>query len=93
MKYCLRLSPQENNTRAAKKFLVIFTPLMLLPYFNKDLVEAGCDEAGRGCLAGPVVAAAGRSGPAGWIHTGAGWHVAEWLRACDRAHLQNLLTC
>ena len=23
-----------------------------------DLVEAGCDEAGRGCLAGPVVAAA-----------------------------------
>ncbi len=31
---------------------------MLLPYFNKELVEAGCDEAGRGCLAGPVVAAA-----------------------------------
>lgn len=31
---------------------------MLLPYFNKDLIEAGCDEAGRGCLAGPVVAAA-----------------------------------
>lgn len=30
----------------------------LLKYFNKDLVEAGCDEAGRGCLAGPVVAAA-----------------------------------
>jgi len=27
-------------------------------YFNKDLIEAGCDEAGRGCLAGPVVAAA-----------------------------------
>lgn len=26
--------------------------------FNKDVVEAGCDEAGRGCLAGPVVAAA-----------------------------------
>jgi ribonuclease HII len=26
--------------------------------FTKDLVEAGCDEAGRGCLAGPVVAAA-----------------------------------
>jgi len=30
----------------------------LLPYLNKDLLEAGCDEAGRGCLAGPVVAAA-----------------------------------
>jgi len=27
-------------------------------FFQKDLVEAGCDEAGRGCLAGPVVAAA-----------------------------------
>ncbi len=28
------------------------------PYFEKDQIEAGCDEAGRGCLAGPVVAAA-----------------------------------
>jgi ribonuclease HII len=26
--------------------------------FQKELVEAGCDEAGRGCLAGPVFAAA-----------------------------------
>ncbi|MDR0507740.1 MAG: ribonuclease HII [Dysgonamonadaceae bacterium] len=31
---------------------------MLLPYLNKDLIEAGCDEAGRGCLAGDVFAAA-----------------------------------
>lgn len=31
---------------------------MLLPYLNKDIIEAGCDEAGRGCLAGPVFAAA-----------------------------------
>lgn len=31
---------------------------MLLPYFQPHLSEAGCDEAGRGCLAGPVVAAA-----------------------------------
>ncbi|MBR8534367.1 ribonuclease HII [Carboxylicivirga mesophila] len=30
----------------------------LLSYLHKDLIEAGCDEAGRGCLAGPVVAAA-----------------------------------
>lgn len=29
----------------------------LLPFYDKDKVEAGCDEAGRGCLAGPVVAA------------------------------------
>lgn len=31
---------------------------MLLPYLHKDLIEAGCDEAGRGCLAGAVYAAA-----------------------------------
>jgi len=31
---------------------------MLLPYYHKDVIEAGCDEAGRGCLAGPVYAAA-----------------------------------
>ena len=30
----------------------------LKPYFQNLLVEAGCDEAGRGCLAGPVVAGA-----------------------------------
>ena len=30
----------------------------LLPYFHLDGTEAGLDEAGRGCLAGPVVAAA-----------------------------------
>jgi ribonuclease HII len=30
----------------------------LLPYFNANTLEAGCDEAGRGCLAGPVYAAA-----------------------------------
>ena len=31
---------------------------MLQSSFTKHLVEAGCDEVGRGCLAGPVVAAA-----------------------------------
>jgi len=31
---------------------------MLLSKLNENLIEAGCDEAGRGCLAGPVVAAA-----------------------------------
>ena len=30
----------------------------LLPYCKKNLIEAGCDEAGRGCLSGPVVAGA-----------------------------------
>lgn len=31
---------------------------MLLPYYQEVLTEAGCDEAGRGCYAGPVFAAA-----------------------------------
>lgn len=31
---------------------------MLLPFFQDEFLEAGCDEAGRGCLAGPVFAAA-----------------------------------
>lgn len=30
----------------------------LLACLNHDITEAGCDEAGRGCLSGPVVAAA-----------------------------------
>ena len=32
--------------------------IVLLPYYKEGLVEAGCDEAGRGCLAGSVYAAA-----------------------------------
>ncbi|MCH7410330.1 ribonuclease HII [Belliella sp. DSM 111904] len=31
---------------------------MLLPYLESNRLEAGCDEVGRGCLCGPVVAAA-----------------------------------
>ena len=31
---------------------------MLKPYLHKQKIEAGCDEAGRGCIAGPVFAAA-----------------------------------
>jgi len=32
--------------------------MRLLPFLHADWIEAGCDEAGRGCLAGPVFAAA-----------------------------------
>jgi ribonuclease HII len=32
--------------------------MMLKPFFLDGIKEAGCDEAGRGCLAGPVFAAA-----------------------------------
>jgi ribonuclease HII len=38
-------------------FHVIIFPL-LKPYYQTDHIEAGCDEAGRGCYAGPVFAAA-----------------------------------
>lgn len=31
---------------------------MLKECFQREVPEAGCDEAGRGCLAGPVFAAA-----------------------------------
>ena len=31
---------------------------MLASFYQQELIEAGCDEAGRGCLAGPVFAAA-----------------------------------
>jgi ribonuclease HII len=45
--------------------------MTLQPYLEADRLEAGCDEVGRGCLAGPVVAAAvilptGYSNP--WIN-------------------------
>lgn len=40
---------------------------MLLTTFQDDVPEAGCDEAGRGCLAGPVFAAAVVL-PAGFAH-------------------------
>ena len=32
--------------------------IQLLGFYKEGILEAGCDEAGRGCLAGPVVAAA-----------------------------------
>ena len=31
---------------------------MLAPFLNEGIIEAGCDEAGRGCLCGPVSCAA-----------------------------------
>ena len=36
----------------------LFLSFMLKNHYYQDLVEAGCDEAGRGCLAGSVYAAA-----------------------------------
>jgi ribonuclease HII len=42
----------------ARTFLHDSSSPMLAPYLHAGVVEAGCDEAGRGCLAGPVYAAA-----------------------------------
>ena len=39
-------------------FTFVYMYFPLLPHFQEGLREAGCDEAGRGCLAGPVYAAA-----------------------------------
>ena len=38
--------------------MVWYRDMNLKPFFTENLIEAGCDEAGRGCIAGPVVAAA-----------------------------------
>src|SRR5690554_5551565 len=45
-------SRKKNKTKKKKKDSI------LLPFFMEGQIEAGCDEAGRGCLAGPVFAAA-----------------------------------
>jgi len=37
---------------------LLLNKMSLLNYFQEELLEAGCDEAGRGCYAGPVFAAA-----------------------------------
>ncbi len=52
--YC-RISPEILRESFSQK---LTGTNMLRPYYYKNLTEAGCDEAGRGCLAGPVFAAA-----------------------------------
>jgi ribonuclease HII len=44
--------------QGVKGCLIIFETPMLLPFYQNILTEAGLDEAGRGCYAGPVFAAA-----------------------------------
>lgn len=45
-------------TKISLKTFVIEIKMGLFPCYSNVKIEAGCDEAGRGCLAGPVVAAA-----------------------------------
>ena len=40
------------------KFNISMLLMELVKLFSEDFIEAGCDEVGRGCLSGPVVAAA-----------------------------------
>lgn len=52
--------PLQNILHCAIVIITTFLTLlgMLLLRYQHELIEAGCDEAGRGCLAGPVFAAA-----------------------------------
>jgi ribonuclease HII len=45
----------ENNFCSA---IFVQPHKMLNPFYQDELIEAGCDEAGRGCFAGPVFASA-----------------------------------
>lgn len=57
-KFCFAHSIYKRSVlKTAICFLIILRP-MLKPFFQDELLEAGCDEAGRGCFAGPVFAAA-----------------------------------
>jgi len=60
----------------------------LLPYYRDDGLEAGCDEAGRGCLAGPVFAAAVIL-PAGFYHPLL--NDSKQLRAAERETLRQYI--
>ncbi len=60
----------------------------LLPYLTKGILEAGCDEAGRGCLAGPVVAAAVVLPPRTRLP---GLDDSKRMTAADRARLRPLI--
>lgn len=48
--FCKQILPEMDHLKTIKH--------RLLPYMTENILEAGCDEAGRGCLAGAVYAAA-----------------------------------
>lgn len=53
-----RLKAPKPDSPIFSTFAQSESPFMLQSFFQTDVIEAGCDEAGRGCLAGPVFAAA-----------------------------------
>jgi ribonuclease HII len=60
----------------------------LANFFRDDRLEAGCDEAGRGCLAGPVVAAAVVLNPDRPIE---GLNDSKKLKASQRFELEQVI--
>lgn len=62
--------------------------MQLKRYFKKGSVEAGCDEAGRGCYAGPVFAAAVIL-PSGFHHPLL--NDSKQVKAADRTVLRNYI--
>ncbi len=60
----------------------------LLPFYTAGIPEAGCDEAGRGCLAGPVVAAAVIL-PEGFYHPLL--NDSKQMTEADRMHLRDVI--
>jgi ribonuclease HII len=54
----LQRRQQATSTIRSHRCAIFVRMGTLQARFSTDLLEAGCDEAGRGCLAGPVVAAA-----------------------------------
>lgn len=61
---------------------------LLYNYYRAGITEAGCDEAGRGCLAGPVFAAAVIL-PAGF--EAKGLNDSKKLNAAQRLHLRDII--
>lgn len=61
---------------------------MLKSFYKKDVVEAGCDEAGRGCLAGSVFAAAVIFPPE---YTNPDINDSKQLSSRERNHLREII--
>ena len=53
---CRKGTARPIATKSQEEIVILSN--MLLPFHQNKVAEAGCDEAGRGCLAGPVFAAA-----------------------------------
>lgn len=65
LKFCVIFMPWCFSGIYQKRFKFVIVnkvlpknTVQLLPFYDETKLEAGCDEAGRGCLAGPVFAAA-----------------------------------